>query len=220
MTASRGDPAAAQPIGERIDVALDLHAAALVKAYFDPGGPFAGATFDTLGDNEPDHVGADDLLAVTLLDVRVPALVVRRVLDQDQPAIGAAIGAIPDSVDLWDATDEELAPALAAWDRLTAYHGVGPVIAGKLLARKRPRLVPIFDSVVGAVVNAPQGEYWVTLRSCLANNHRHVRLGELRPAGLSPKVSNLRIFDVITWMRFSRGRNARACRQHLGVSDE
>lgn len=66
----------ARPIGERTDVALDLHAAALVKAYFDPVGPFAGATFDTLGDNEPDHVGADDLLAVTLLDVKVPALVV------------------------------------------------------------------------------------------------------------------------------------------------
>jgi len=214
------DPDVVRAIGERVDDALDGHAAGLLTAYFKPEGPFAGATFDTLGTNERNRIGEDDLLAVTLLDLRVPALAVRRLLGEDEAAAGAAIGDIPDDVDLWEADDDQLARAQAAWDRLKDYAGVGPVIAGKLLARKRPRLVPIFDSVVGTAVGAPEGHFWVALGECLAEGGRHSRIEGLRPAGLSPKVSTLRIFDVAIWMRFSRGRYAKASRRELGMDDQ
>ncbi len=62
----------ADEVGRRIDAALSPPAADLVAAYFDPYGPFAGETFDTLGDNPPDQITTDDLLALTLLSVVVP----------------------------------------------------------------------------------------------------------------------------------------------------
>lgn len=41
-----------------------------VALYFDPEQPFAGHTFDSLGQNPPNKITSDDLLAVTLLNVR------------------------------------------------------------------------------------------------------------------------------------------------------
>jgi hypothetical protein len=43
--------------------------AGAVAAYFDPSEGFAGMTFTCLGSNPRDKVTADDLLAVSLLDI-------------------------------------------------------------------------------------------------------------------------------------------------------
>ena len=56
-----------------------------VARYFDAVQPFAGQTFDSLGNNPPDQIVSDDLLAVTLLDVRWTPLAVRHLLN-DQAA--------------------------------------------------------------------------------------------------------------------------------------
>ncbi|MHB1432167.1 MAG: DUF6308 family protein [Streptosporangiaceae bacterium] len=45
--------------------------------YFDHAQPFAGLTFDVLGRNPPHEISSDNLLAVTLLNVRWPPLAVR-----------------------------------------------------------------------------------------------------------------------------------------------
>jgi hypothetical protein len=50
----------------------------IVCKYFEPESKYAGLTFDTLGHNPPNKITPDDLLAVTLLSVRWPALAVRR----------------------------------------------------------------------------------------------------------------------------------------------
>jgi hypothetical protein len=46
------------------------HQLQLVEAYFDPEGPFAADTFDSIGTNDPAAIGPDDLLAVTYLNVQ------------------------------------------------------------------------------------------------------------------------------------------------------
>lgn len=39
--------------------------------------------------------------------------------------------------------------------------------ANKLLARKRPRLIPVHDSVLAMALQPDEGEYWETLRAAL-----------------------------------------------------
>ena len=80
--------------------------------------------------------------------------------------------------------------------------GVGPTISTKLIARKRPRLVPTYDSIVAAVTDTAKGQ-WEPLRMALRDEDRALqkRLLRLRQAAvLSDAVSALRVLDVIAWM--------------------
>jgi hypothetical protein len=207
-------------VADRIDEVLALpQAVALVEEYFDRDGPFAADTFDALRPNSRNAFGVDDLLAVTFLGVVVPPLAARRILGADAPHLTARLTAIRSDVDLWDdAADDSLAAAHALWDDLDAYSSVGEVIAGKLLARKRPRLVPIVDSVVAKALGAERGTYWETMRHCLADPGRRQRIEDLRPPHLAPSsVTTLRLLDVALWMRYSEGKYARKRRAALGL---
>ena len=91
------------------------------------------------------------------------------------------------------------------WKELMRLPGVGATTASKLLARKRPRLRPIYDSVVAEVIGSTQ--LWEPLRSLLNSDPAlHERLLRLRrDAGLFEAVSALRVFDVVTWMEGKYG---------------
>jgi hypothetical protein len=82
---------------------------------------------------------------------------------------------------------------------------VGATTASKLLARKRPRLRPIYDTVVARVIGSQQ--IWEPLRTLLcAQPELHERLHGLRQqAGLPEAVSPLRVFDVVAWMEGKYG---------------
>jgi hypothetical protein len=91
------------------------------------------------------------------------------------------------------------------WDlrkELLALPGVGPTLATKLFGRKRPRLRPIWDSVV-SIVTATPGQQWEPMRQALRENDLalHHRLLRLRAdADLPTQVSALRILDVVSWV--------------------
>lgn len=108
---------------------------------------------------------------------------------------------------MWEANQTALDAADAAWNFLRTLPGIGWVIAGKLLARKRPRLVPIFDSVIEKVLQPPPGRFWVSLAEALRDADRRTRVEGTRPAG-AEAVSLIRLVDVAVWMRFSQGGNA------------
>lgn len=84
-------------------------------------------------------------------------------------------------------------------DLLCGLHGVRGTLASSLLARKRPRLTPITDSIVAAVVATP-GRTWPTLQDrtwgCAVLPERN---GVATPE--VENVSLLRAFDVAIWMR-------------------
>jgi hypothetical protein len=76
---------------------------------------------------------------------------------------------VPDDVDLWEATDEQLAPAYELYRALRSggvLAGVGRTTASKLMARKRPRPIPIVDSAVRGALEI-EGDSWIELRSAL-----------------------------------------------------
>lgn len=120
----------------------------LVAQFFDTKGRFAATTFDMLPDNPPNQFSTTDLLAVTLLDVALPPDSVREVLDTKAKLFSELLTALPVDVDLWNATDDDLANASALQSALHGLYRVKETRASKLMARKRPRLIPVIDSVI------------------------------------------------------------------------
>jgi hypothetical protein len=81
------------------------------------------------------------------------------------------------------------------------------VIAGKILARKRPKLIPVYDSIVSCQSGAPK-QVWLKLHSRLAEEDGRLRtaLAEARATvGVDERVSILRVLDVVLWRRHVEG---------------
>ncbi|MEU2688942.1 DUF6308 family protein [Streptomyces hygroscopicus] len=177
-----------------------------------PGGvPFTGSRFEHLagGGDRPevaDRITAEDLIAVQTLSVTVPAPVVLDILEGRLGVrLSGLLRAIPRDIDMVDADAVVVAdgsPADQAWSLLCEQYGVNWVIAGKVLARKRPRLLPVYDRIVRCAVGRPPS-FWLALHAALREDHAalHHQLLELRKvAGLPETVSALRVCDVAVWM--------------------
>ncbi|WAU84592.1 DUF6308 family protein [Streptomyces sp. Qhu-G9] len=198
-----------------------------LRQYFGTGGqpgavPFTGSRFEYLagGGDRPavaNAVTADDLIAVQTLSVRIP---VRAALDLLEGDLGAEVGRllsrVPLGLDMAEAGAADLAdgsPAHTAWQLLCDQPGIGWVTAGKLLARKRPRLLPVYDQVVRCVLGRP-ASFWLDLHTALRLDDRalHHELTALRrSAGLPGTVGALRVCDVVLWMRHRADHQRRNC---------
>lgn len=133
---------------ERVLRLVEKPADRLVAQFFDTAGLFAATTFDLLPDNLPDRFTTTDLLAVTLLDVALPPPAIRRLLESEASAFNGLLSAVAVEVDLWDASEDDLAKAEKLYWALRDLPKVGRARASKLMARKRPRLIPVVDSVI------------------------------------------------------------------------
>lgn len=192
----------------------------LLEAYFSRrDARFAGELFNTFGTNDPFSLGPDDLLVVGFLDEAFNAEAASKVLIEDRGAYERLLHGIPPDQDIWessaDVSDESLASEI--WRRLKSINGVGPVRAGKLLARKRPRLIPIFDSVMDKVVQAPSGRYWLSMQEALRDDDLRTAVNGVRPPWLSPAVPTLRVLDAALWMNNSQSGVVRHIREHTGA---
>ncbi|WP_030251986.1 MULTISPECIES: DUF6308 family protein [unclassified Streptomyces] len=205
------------PLGQRLRVLLSAERVmGDLRRYFGiglpPGGmPFTGSRFEHLagGGDRPevaDRITAEDLVAVQTLSVTVPASVVLDILEGPLGArLSGLLHAIPRDVDMVDADAVVVAdgsPADQAWHLLRDQPDVGWVIAGKILARKRPRLLPVYDRIVRCAVGRPPS-FWLALHAALREDDAalHHQLLELRQAaGLPETVSALRVCDVAVWM--------------------
>ncbi|MGW9416974.1 DUF6308 family protein [Cellulosimicrobium funkei] len=182
-----------------------------LRRYFGPVGGttgWAGSRFERLagGGDRPetaDRFTADDLVAVSLLSVNVPPHGAIELLEARADEFAELLAEIPHDVELvnLESIPDDWAP-VRLWETLRDIHGIGWVTAGKLLARKRPRLVPVYDTVVRAAVQ-PTASFWEALRAELRADDRalHRHLVSLRDeAGIGDDISALRVFDVVVWM--------------------
>jgi hypothetical protein len=175
---------------------------------------FSGALFDCFqgkGDAAPftDTITVSDLLAVNLLDVDVPGDAILRFLGPAAPEIERLLGEIDPEVDLHAVDETVVAPGSVAeqlWDVLRANGrpsspGTGPTRTSKILARKRPRLIPIYDSVVAQQLGLPDHrDYWREYH-CLLQTEGLVALLEWASSEAElTDVSLLRVLDVLLWM--------------------
>ncbi|MEU5785304.1 DUF6308 family protein [Micromonospora lupini] len=193
---------------EALQKSDDADAIALLKRYY--GVPYLGAGcadgahFDTWATNsDPMRFTADDLVAIKFLSVEAPKTAVRALLRDRSAKFSALLVDLgPDRDLVYE--DELLDSTWAGWQMMEALRtipGVGTTIASKLLARKRPRLRPIWDTVVAAVTDTVSAQ-WEPVRTALSADDcaLHRRLLRLREVvGLPAEVSALRILDVIAW---------------------
>ncbi|MEU8072325.1 DUF6308 family protein [Micromonospora sp. NPDC048169] len=186
-----------------------------LRRYFHSAGEsaFTGGQFDVLGGggSRPEVayvVTAEDVVAVELLGVCIPA---RQRLNLLRGQLGREVTAqlvdIPNDVELGNAAAlqyiVDAGAASSLWNRLCAADGIGWVTAGKLLARKRPSLVPVYDTVVSCAYGTRTG-FWRWLHGKLGEEGGVLRekLDTLRrDAELPALVSRLRVLDVVFWMR-------------------
>lgn len=180
----------------------DHQAIDYLRTYY--GQPYTGAYFDTwsLAHHDPDRFTADDLVAVSFLSVVVPPLAARALLDTRRSEFEELLRAVGPDRDLADQEQpvDESQPGSQLYRAVRGLHGVGRTIGTKVLARKRPRLFPIYDSVVARVCDIGD-HHWEPLRLALRDDGLQERLRELHArAGLGPEVSALRVLDVIAWM--------------------
>jgi hypothetical protein len=186
-------------------------AVARLRRYFGTDGsrPYEGAEFETYGRagdaaEVANKVTSDDLVALSLLSVPVLAKSVRG-LRERADKIGNLLALIDTDLDLANVTPEEIAPESPAWQLWQVVRqvpGFGPTRTSKLLARKRPRLIPIYDSVIRKTFGSSEGQ-WNNLNAALREHDGafHQQLLSLREkAGLPGSISALRVLDVVAWM--------------------
>lgn len=189
----------------------ELIAVELLRDYFTPlpTGAFSGAHFERFagGGDRPSVANsftADDLVAVTTLGVALSGDAAVALLEARASEFSALLCEIPTDRRFTDLAPEELGDDWAvrsAYRRLVTLPGVGQTKATKLLARKRPHLVPIQDSVITHELGVTT-TYWTPLHRWLTENasENAKRLEHLLDlAGVGSDISVLRAFDVLAW---------------------
>ncbi|MEV5962370.1 DUF6308 family protein [Kribbella sp. NPDC051952] len=202
-----------------VDVGRRADAVRVLSCYYGLNGHeahrYAGARFDTwdsAGTRGSSHnrFTADDLVAVSFLSVSVPPLAAEALLDtlaDDFAELLEELGPDRDLVEERTPWAEDWV-GWRLWGMLDALPSVGPTTASKLYARKRPRLRPIYDSVIAEVIGS--NRWWEPLRAHLQQDPGlHPHLLSLRDDLKVPfDLSALRILDVLLWMH---GKNNTTC---------
>lgn len=186
---------------------------AALRQYFGPvdwrrNTGYTGSAFETLdggGDTDEvqNHFSYADCVAVTMLGVHVPARAAVVLTADEDGQLTHLLANIPSDLALEDVDGplRDVLPACYTLDRLVdALPGLGPTKTSKLLARKRPHLLPVLDDVILNVLGRPSG-VWEPLRQLLraglADELRALR----EEAGVPDRVSTIRVLDVALWMR-------------------
>lgn len=221
---SLNDPAEHEEAAARIARAIDAvceqeHVEHLVADYFDPDSRYAGVTFDALEPNPSHDIVPADLLALNTLDTPVEPKAIRQLLGPGETRARALaqLACIPTRVPLWEADDATIASAREAWLTFRKVEGFGWVRVNKLLARKRPQLIPVYDSVVRSWLGAPR-PLWEPLALALQEPGRRTRIEALGSGADVGQASVLRILDVAIWMLHSR--SAAGSREKAGLPRE
>ncbi|MBM7502338.1 hypothetical protein JOD52_003178 [Brachybacterium muris] len=181
---------------------------------YSAGGSYTGAYFNeltTTTSSDPNRIDIADVASLSLLSVTLKPEAVGHLIGNVEVSekLERHLSAQPDR-DLATLTPVE-AEALEAgnlndvWNLIQQANGVGRTRTSKLLARKRPRLIPIWDSVIAEVLDLPTSkDMWKIFHAALTQEGEQTlddRLGELAlKAGVAERYSRLRVLDILAWM--------------------
>lgn len=206
------DDSALQAVGERYGAAIDrllvrADTAEMVSDYLNESSQFAAYSFDEVGTNRRDAITNDDVLAVSFLDAPIRASAYRLIV-ANSGVISQYLARIPAVLDLWHLKEgsTEHDNAVGLWRHLDAVPGMGPTRVSKLMARKRPRLIPILDERVREFFGHDTERFWMPLGHALKDENRRARIDALAP-GARP-LSILRLLDIAIWMSTRAGNVA------------
>jgi hypothetical protein len=176
-----------------------------VTAYLAPG-RYSGAMFDRLADGrDPNRFTERDFLAVSTLSVTVPPDVRNWLLtNKGAEYTFELLREIPCGATIADDTDH-LAKGTAAWELwylLRTAHNMGGTTISKLMAVKRPHLMPIHDSVVSAALKLRLRHSWSSWRDFMTKDwpDQSVSLKKAVSAAGGDHLTALRVIDITVWM--------------------
>jgi hypothetical protein len=168
---------------------------------------FTGRWFQALTDRSPNRVTANDIVAVSMLGVDVPAPVSAWLLREEGERTVTTHLRMIEPCAIWD-DRADLSPDGHAWslsNLLRERHGMGRTTTAKLLAAKRPDMIPVYDSYVARALGIDGDNDWqlwqTTLSSPSGNDIRDTAAQLRDEAGADASVSVLRTLDIIVWMR-------------------
>jgi hypothetical protein len=180
-------------------------AAESLRSYLDS---FTGRHFEHLADSDADSVTANDIVAVSMLSVVVPAGAASWFLGDGAAQTSALLQKIqPANLEIWDnrADLSKSSPAWYLWRAVKDHKGVGRTTASKLLAAKRPHLFPIYDSVVSAALGIGRSDDWQLWQTFLRSDKAEPSKAAVQQlhneTSGSEHLSTLRTLDIIIWMR-------------------
>ncbi|MDN6458148.1 MAG: DUF6308 family protein, partial [Yaniella sp.] len=140
------------------------------------------------------------------------------ILTYEREAIVSLLQKIPDepiedlSPEAYEQYLGRSSPAQELWNLLTRTGtekpkwGIGSTTASKIMARKRPHLIPIQDRIVDDVIGRDRQNAWelwwqtLTENPTLVERAKTLREHTIDPLGIRPELSTLRVFDVVLWM--------------------
>lgn len=196
---------------EREDDAL-----AHLSAYF-RGVSYSGSFFERLGGggdraDVADRITSDDLLSLAMLAVPAQGAAARRLLvGETADEVALLLEKVPRALDVTTPPGQETlgadaGPLVDLWNTIRGVPTFGPVRTSKLLARKRPHLVPIYDRIVRNQFGAATGLHqWTDLAQIMQEEELVQLLSRLQERAGLPDISLLRILDVVVWMEGRRG---------------
>lgn len=204
---------------ENVEAAAELFRRYYLEPSTTTGLPSTGSYFDEWanrgdGPDVRDRITDSDAVAVSMLSVKVPAQAIIGL--QEQPLAGhieKLLAKIPTDVKMSDLTVAEAeatlgegSPAWLLWNELRRTYktrwDVGATIASKILARKRPHLIPIWDKVIGIVVGKETAEdQWLNWHNLFMEDPDLAgRLARIHQISMvQTPISELRIIDAILW---------------------
>lgn len=178
--------------------------------YFDgnTGDTFTGRWFEKFAKmGDPNRFAPSDVLAVEALSVKVPSESAAKLLVTDTDRFNRLLQRIPPEADLWTLDRSVIESGSAASDLHAALDDlpkIGWVTVGKLMAAKRPRLIPVYDNEVKRVLKPPSGRFWVTMYDQLSDEARRQKIAKVCSTAPA-EVSLLRRIDVALWMHATQG---------------
>jgi hypothetical protein len=192
----------------------------LLGDYLNPTYGYAWPAYDTLVTNGSAALVTGDLLAPALLEAHIDSARFG-VLVEMLPHLGG-VGDLP-ARSLAEATDDDITAVAALFSVLDTEQyrrrGVRGTIVSKVLHRKRPDLVPLYDSRIdagyrasGRITHDPHRP-WVDFMDLLCKLMREdLEREEKAFAGLvdfaaerGAEISALRILDILVWMALEDG---------------
>lgn len=184
-----------------------------IATYLQPG-MYTGSLFEHLASaDEPNRITVNDLVAVSMLSVTVPPATRNWLLTDGAADVADLLSGISEGGGEPDIAvqPELLSQGTAAWELwylLRTGTGMGPTTTSKLMAVKRPRLIPIHDSVVSKALNLPIANSWQAWGHFMRDGwklHRDkVRRAAIEAGG--GHLSDLRIIDITVWLTESSKR--------------
>lgn len=205
-----------------------------LEAYFaestDPDAGNAGRHFERLagGGDRADRahvITAEDLIAVQTISVTVKHKTSVQLLEGHLGLeVSRHLRDIPTDVSLLDPRAATLiapgSPADQCWQLLVSNDapGIGWVTAGKLLARKRPHLIPVYDEVLSCALGRPNN-YWTDLQHALVDDEALRNILTDLHARAPRHVTHLRVLDVVIWMSH-KDEHRNVCKAGSAGDDE